>query len=120
MTNCALPMEWARKEKKKFDVFIVFTDSETYFGDVSAITELFTGQIDCVLFSLQVHPFKALQDYRESSGINARLIVCGMTATNFTIADPTDAGMMDVVSLYYLLKLQLIIILEINLLLFFN
>ncbi|KAF8371703.1 rop-1, partial [Pristionchus pacificus] len=76
-TDCALPMEWARQEKKKFDVFIVFTDNETYFGEV--------------------HPFKALQDYRESSGINARLIVCGMTATNFTIADPTDAGMMDVI-----------------------
>ncbi|GMR47678.1 hypothetical protein PMAYCL1PPCAC_17873, partial [Pristionchus mayeri] len=77
MTNCALPMEWAKKHKKDFDVFIVFTDNETYFGDV--------------------HPFEALKNYRESSGINARLVVCGMTATNFTIADPSDAGMMDVV-----------------------
>ncbi|GMS95388.1 hypothetical protein PENTCL1PPCAC_17563, partial [Pristionchus entomophagus] len=76
-TDCALPMVWAAKEKKEFDVFIVFTDCETYYGDI--------------------HPFQALQNYRESSGINARLIVCGMTATNFTIADPTDAGMMDVV-----------------------
>lgn len=27
----------------------------------------------------------------------AKLIVCGMTSTNFTIADPTDPGMLDVV-----------------------
>ncbi|GMR39573.1 hypothetical protein PMAYCL1PPCAC_09768, partial [Pristionchus mayeri] len=76
-TDCALPMEWARKENKEFDVFIVFTDNETYFGEV--------------------HPFEALKSYRAASSTNARLVVCGMTATNFTIADPSDAGMMDVV-----------------------
>lgn len=27
---------------------------------------------------------------------DARLIVMGMTATNFTIADPTDPGMLDI------------------------
>lgn len=31
-TDCALPMVWATEQKRKFDVFIVFTDSETYFG----------------------------------------------------------------------------------------
>ncbi|GMT23618.1 hypothetical protein PFISCL1PPCAC_14915 [Pristionchus fissidentatus] len=77
MTDCSLPMVWAKEQKKKFDVFVVFTDNETYFGNI--------------------HPFQALREYRESSGINARLIVCGMTSTNFTIADPTDAGMLDVV-----------------------
>ena len=30
-------------------------------------------------------------------GINAKLVVCGVTATNFTIADPNDPGMLDVV-----------------------
>ncbi len=30
-------------------------------------------------------------------GIPAKLIVVGMTATGFTIADPNDAGMLDVV-----------------------
>ena len=33
----------------------------------------------------------------EGMGINAKLIVCGMTATNFTIADPLDSRMLDVV-----------------------
>ena len=29
--------------------------------------------------------------------INAKLVVVGMTASNFSIADPRDAGMLDVV-----------------------
>ncbi|MBM6978326.1 MAG: hypothetical protein I3J03_01215, partial [Actinomyces succiniciruminis] len=31
------------------------------------------------------------------SGIPARLVVVGMTSTGFSIADPDDAGMLDVV-----------------------
>jgi len=30
-------------------------------------------------------------------GIDAKLVVVGMTATNVTIADPNDKGMLDVV-----------------------
>jgi 60 kDa SS-A/Ro ribonucleoprotein len=40
---------------------------------------------------------KALQAYRQQSGIDARLVVVGMVANGFTIADPTDRGMLDVV-----------------------
>uniref|UniRef100_A0A0K0DJZ2 TROVE domain-containing protein n=1 Tax=Angiostrongylus cantonensis TaxID=6313 RepID=A0A0K0DJZ2_ANGCA len=77
-TDCALPMLWAKEKSKKFDVFVVFTDNETWFGDV--------------------HPYQALRNYRESSGIvDAKLVVMGMTATDFTIADPEDAGMLDIV-----------------------
>ena len=43
------------------------------------------------------NPHEALRMYRKQTGINARLIVVGMTATEFTIADPTDPGMLDVV-----------------------
>ena len=76
-TDCALPMIYAKQAKKKFDAFIIYTDNETWAGDI--------------------HPFQALKQYRESSGIDARLIVVGMTATPFSIADPSDKGMMDVV-----------------------
>ena len=77
-TNCAAPMEWALAEKKKFDIFIVYTDSETYFGDV--------------------HPHQALKNYRKAMDIpNAKLIVMGMVATEFTIADPEDKNMLDIV-----------------------
>ncbi|VDM53460.1 unnamed protein product [Angiostrongylus costaricensis] len=77
-TDCALPMLWAKENNKKFDVFVVYTDNEIWFDDV--------------------HPYQALRDYRESSGIvDAKLVVMGMTATDFTIADPEDAGMLDIV-----------------------
>ncbi len=33
----------------------------------------------------------------QASGINAKLIVCGMASNSFTIADPDDGGMMDIV-----------------------
>lgn len=75
-TDCAQPMLWARKHKVKVDTFAVYTDNETWAGDV--------------------HPHQALRDYRDWSGIDARLVVLGMTATDFTIADPTDPGMLDI------------------------
>ncbi|CAB3398344.1 unnamed protein product [Caenorhabditis bovis] len=76
-TDCALPMVWAMEKDLKFDVFAIYTDNETFFGDI--------------------HPFEALKQYREKSGIHdARMIVMGMSATEFTIADPTDAGMLDI------------------------
>ncbi|XP_041369150.1 60 kDa SS-A/Ro ribonucleoprotein-like [Gigantopelta aegis] len=77
-TDCSLPMVWAKRNNKKFDVFVVYTDSETYAG--------------------AVHPTEALRQYRKQSGVwDARLIVCGMNSNGFTIADPDDPGMMDVV-----------------------
>jgi 60 kDa SS-A/Ro ribonucleoprotein len=77
-TDCAAPMEWARKNKREYDAFVVYTDSETWAG--------------------VVHPAKALKNYRKSSGIvDARLVVVGMVSNNFTIADPKDPGMLDVV-----------------------
>ena len=76
-TDCAKPMLDAMEKGIEVDCFVVYTDNETWAGNV--------------------HPFKALQQYRQKMGINAKLVVVGMTATNFSIADPTDAGMLDVV-----------------------
>lgn len=76
-TDCALPMIWAARHKVPVDTFVVYTDNETWAG--------------------AVHPFQALREYRQKMGRASRLIVVGMTATGFTIADPTDAGMLDVV-----------------------
>ena len=44
-----------------------------------------------------IHPVEALRTYRARTGIAAKLAVVGMTATGFTIADPDDAGTLDVV-----------------------
>lgn len=76
-TDCALPMLWAAKNKVEVDTFVVYTDNETWAG--------------------KVHPFQALAEYRRKMGRRAKLIVVGMTATEFTIADPSDPGMLDVV-----------------------
>ena len=76
-TDCALPMIWAMENGAEIDTFVVYTDSETWYG--------------------KVHPAQALQQYREQSGIPAKLVVVGMVANGFTIADPADAGMLDIV-----------------------
>jgi 60 kDa SS-A/Ro ribonucleoprotein len=76
-TDCALPMLYATDRRMDVDVFVVLTDSETWAGGV--------------------HPVQALRDYREKRGRAAKLIVVGMVSNGFSIADPNDAGMMDVV-----------------------
>lgn len=76
-TDCSLPMLHAIKHKIPVDTFVVYTDSETWAGDV--------------------HPPVALREYRQKMGIPAKLVVVGMVSNGFTIADPNDGGMMDVV-----------------------
>jgi 60 kDa SS-A/Ro ribonucleoprotein len=78
-TDCAVPMQWAARNKVPVDSFILMTDNETWAGSI--------------------HPFQALRRYRDITGINARLSVVGMTSTGFSIADPTDPGMLDVVGM---------------------
>ena len=69
-TDCALPMIQALKNNEKVDAFVIYTDSETYMGTI--------------------HPQAALEEYRKATGINAKLIVVGMTSNCLTIADPKD------------------------------
>lgn len=76
-TDCSLPMIDALRSGRQVDTFIVITDNETRHGSV--------------------HPCKALQTYRQSTGIDAKLAVMAMTPTKFSIADPLDRGMLDVV-----------------------
>jgi 60 kDa SS-A/Ro ribonucleoprotein len=76
-TDCSLPMTWATQAKVDIDTFVIYTDSETWAGSV--------------------HPPQALRAYRQARGIPAKLVVVGMTSNGFTIADPNDAGMLDVV-----------------------
>jgi 60 kDa SS-A/Ro ribonucleoprotein len=76
-TDCALPMVHAQATKMDVDTFHVYTDNETWAGNM--------------------HPSVALKGYRQARGIPAKLVVVGMQSNGFTIADPNDRGMMDVV-----------------------
>src|SRR5262249_30609511 len=73
-----LPMLWALKHRVEADVFVVLTDSETWFNP-------------------KVHPVQALRLYRDRMGIPAKLVIVGMVANAFSIADPDDGGVLDVV-----------------------
>lgn len=76
-TDCALPMIVAQEKGWNIDTFIIYTDNETWAGDI--------------------HPHQALVKYRKATGIPARLVVVGMVSNGFSIADPKDAGELDVV-----------------------
>ena len=54
-TDCSAPVVWATQNKMPVDVFVVYTDNETWFG--------------------QIHPAQALAKYRQETGIDAKLIV---------------------------------------------
>lgn len=75
-TDCSVPMEWALKNGIEADVFVVITDSETWAG--------------------RSHPAAALRNYRQKTGINAKLIVLATESNGFSIADPDDPGMLDI------------------------
>lgn len=75
-TDCALPMVWALQNRVEVDTFQIYTDNETWHG--------------------QIHPHQALREYRQKMGIDARLAVVAMTATGNSIADPSDPGQLDV------------------------
>ena len=69
-TDCVLPIKHAIEKKLHVDAFIIMTDNETYAPNE--------------------HPQSALVRYRALTGIQAKLIVIGMTGNCFTIADPND------------------------------
>lgn len=75
-TQPALVVEDALRNNIVVDVFVILTDNEVNSGQ---------------------HPKTALEEYRRRVNPNAKMVVIGMTATEFTLADPTDAGMLDVV-----------------------
>jgi 60 kDa SS-A/Ro ribonucleoprotein len=83
-TDCSLPIEKAIKDFKEsggakglWDVFMIYTDNETYSG--------------------RRHPSVALKEYRELTGIPAKMVVIACMPNASSIADPTDGGMLDIV-----------------------
>jgi 60 kDa SS-A/Ro ribonucleoprotein len=75
-TDCALPMLYALENGIKVDAFVVITDNETWAGDIK--------------------PAAALREYRTKVNPGAKLVVLATSASGFSIADPNDAGMLDI------------------------
>jgi 60 kDa SS-A/Ro ribonucleoprotein len=75
-TNPSLLINDALAHRVEVDTFVVITDNEVNAG---------------------THVFNDLKNYRQKMGIDAKLAVMAMTPTRFTIADPSDRGMLDVV-----------------------
>jgi 60 kDa SS-A/Ro ribonucleoprotein len=74
-TDASAAIEYAIRNKIEVDTFVIITDNETYGG--------------------RRKPFQSLKDYRQKTGIDARLAVLGVASTDFTVADGNDRGMMD-------------------------
>jgi 60 kDa SS-A/Ro ribonucleoprotein len=74
-TDCSLPIRKALKERKKYDVFVILTDNDTWAGPE--------------------HASESLKRYRKAINPRAKLVVIAFTACTYSIADPMDAGMMD-------------------------
>lgn len=102
-TDCALPMMYAlgygaeyteypgspwmarsvtryvrgARQPLDVDAFVIYTDNESWAG--------------------AIHPVQALDKYRRERNPQAKLCVAAMAATEFSVADPNDGGMLDVV-----------------------
>ncbi|MDH2426593.1 TROVE domain-containing protein [Sphaerisporangium sp. TRM90804] len=78
-TDLSLPFTWAKDVKLNVDGIVVFTDNETWAG--------------------RSHPSQALTAYRHAVNPATRVVVSAMTAAGYTIADPGDLGVLNVVGL---------------------
>jgi 60 kDa SS-A/Ro ribonucleoprotein len=75
VTNPSSLIEYAWRHKIPVDTFVVITDNEVNHGR---------------------HVPDVLKAYRSEMGIDSKLAVLATTATNFSIADPNDPGMLDI------------------------
>ena len=75
-TDVSQPILWALHKKVVVDSFQILTDGQTYAG--------------------RVHPFKAMEEYRDKVNPDARLIVVAMTASNSSVVAPWDDKAIDV------------------------
>jgi 60 kDa SS-A/Ro ribonucleoprotein len=76
-TDCSLPMQYCIKNDIDLDAIIIYTDNETWAGNI--------------------HPWQALDKLEQKLGHIVYCVVVGMTATRFSIARPDYNNMLDVV-----------------------
>lgn len=76
-TDCSLPFQYCEHMGIDVDAIVVYTDSETYAGNI--------------------HPWQALDRYQDKVGHEVKSVVVGMVANDFSIARPDYTNMLDVV-----------------------
>lgn len=76
-TDLSQGYQYALSNKIPVDLFVTYTDSETWHGGI--------------------HPAQALVKYRQQMGIAAKGAVVAMVANNYSVADPKDPGQIDLV-----------------------
>lgn len=76
-TDCAAPIQYAIKKKMVVDAFVIYTDSETWYGSQ--------------------HPVEAMADYRKKLNPNAKLVVVAMASNRTSVADSLDPLTLNVV-----------------------
>lgn len=74
-TDCSLPMIWAQKTQTAADVFIVFTDNETFAGNTRPATALREYREVNMLECLQL--FNAIHDTCHCYLHSRNLMSCG-------------------------------------------
>lgn len=76
-TDSAIPVQHALKNNIYVDVFVVYTDNDTWAG--------------------KQHTVEAMAEYRRKINPNAKMAVVATDATDYSIAEQDDPGMMDFV-----------------------
>ena len=82
VADCTQPIQYAMQQyesqHRQFDVIVIYTANKPSYGQIS--------------------PAAAMRDYRQQAKIpDAKLVVCAMKSNGFTIADPDEPNMLDVV-----------------------
>lgn len=75
-TDCSLPILYALDKKQVVDCFVMITDNETNCN--------------------REDPHTVLERYRKEVNPNAKMVVLATASTNVSIANPSDAGMLDI------------------------
>ena len=75
-TDATLPIRWALANKIEIDAFVTFTDNESWAGPE--------------------HVTQSLKEYRDKMGIPAKLVAVAFATNEYAVADPDDAGQMNV------------------------
>ena len=92
-SDCAQPFIYATDNNIDVDIFIIFTDNETYAGDIHADKALITYRKKMRAQRLEV---QSSQRSQMESIKEAKLIVCSMNTSACTITNIEDPRVLDI------------------------